>query len=592
MDSTRTNRSCLLLALAGALTVAGIQYALFLPHSQELWTNAAHDRNAHYFVGLSLALDVRNGDLVTLAHDLDKERIWPPLHAILLASVLNVTGYDPAFAVLPSLCAWAGLLVGVFVLARRIAPMGGNVAGFAAMLCLLASPTHRAFATDVMLESLGVCLSVWALERYVALRQSPSGATGRALGVVLTLLFLTKFNYWVLVVAGLVTTELLTRPGLVTLLRQLPLGWLRDPMVLLALLVGSLAALLAFVPMQVGPLRLAHGGGLASVAVLLLLVRVVLWRYRGPGREVWPTYPAAARGVVAWGVVPVAVWFALPGRLAAFLWLGLSAHGEYPDYSLTSRATRLLGWLTTDYHDPLVLAGVVALALVAVSALRSLRPGAAVVVIFLAVAALLTLKHPNCKARFLMNWLPALWVLAGVGVGLLARWRYVAPAALALLAVLCVPAALVPGLAPEAGPRPGAPSLVTLAEAYLPHVAAGERTAVLSTMPMKFFTQWSYLQTFRPARDRDLEGRIWLPLETANLADFSASLERTRCDAVVVLELAPSSPFAGEVPGWTGDAVLARWRDTQQQFTARTTQVVPVLGATIRVYQRNTLAQR
>jgi hypothetical protein len=596
----RADRRALIVAVALALAATALQYALFLPHHHELWCDALHDRNAHYFFGVTLALDVRNADVVSFVQDVNSARVWPPLHGLLLGGVLTVGGFDPRLAVLPSLLAWAGLLVGVFVLARRVCPAHGNVAGFAAMLFTLASPTHRAFATDVMLESLGVCLSIWSLERYVALCQTPSASTGRWLGLVLFALFLTKFNYWVLVAAGLVATELVTRPGLyLGLARGGALVTarfaFRDPLVILALLsLGGAGALNALAPMQLGPVKITHGGDLATLAVVLLLTRVLLWRYRGAGRDTWPTLPAERRAFLAWGVLPVAVWFALPGRIAAFLWLGLVAHGEYPDYSLTSRAGKVFGWFLADYSPSLALLVIILLlALVAIVALPRLRPGAVVLLIFLLAATALTLKHPNSKSRFLINWLPALWVLAGVGLALLARFHVALRAgALALVAAICLPAAFSLGSAAEAGPHAGAPSLLPLADAYLPLVHPGERTAVLATVPMKFFTQWSYLQALRPARDMDLQGRGWLYLEVPSIDGFTAWLDRTRCETIILLDVAPGSPFGGVPPGWTGDTVLSQWRERQHQFTPTATRVFPELGATVVVFQRNPLARK
>jgi len=530
----------LLVAIALALTAAGVQYARFLPDAASLWSDPVHDRNAHYLFGLSLALDVRQLDVAGLARDLNGARVWPPGHGLVLGTVLTATGYEPHFAVLPSLLAWAGMLVGVFVLAWRLAPSAGVVAGFAAMLLTMTSPSHRAFATDVMLESLGACLSVWAVERYVALRQTPSVGAVRSFALVLLALFLTKYNYWGLVVLGLAAADLATRPA----------AWLATGRQILAALPR--------------------------------------------GRQGWASLAPEVRVLAVWFVLPVAVWFCLPGRLSAFLWFSFTPHGEFPDFSLASRAGKFVTWFRTDYHAGVhFLVGVLALAGVAVVALRWLRPGALAVVVVLAVSAALTLNHPNSKARFLMSWMPALWVLAGVGLALVlprrAAWQ---AAAVAVVAAVCLPVAATPGRVAEGGPRPGAPSLLPLADAYLAHVPAGERTAVLSTVPMKFFTQWSYLQARRPRRDRDLEAKGWLHLEAPNLDAFAAWLERTRCDRIVVLDVAKGSPFAVIPPGWTGDSVLSQWEGTQQLFNPGERVELPEVGTTIRVFERGGVARR
>ncbi len=532
----------MLTAIGLALTTAIVQYVLFLPQADTLWRDPIHDRNAHYYFGLSLALDVRQGDVGGLVRDLNHARVWPPAHGMLLAGLLTTIGLEPHFAVLPSLLAWAGLLVAVFVLAWRLCPSGGIVAGFAAMLFTLSSPSHRAFATDVMLESLGTCLSLWALERYVALRQTPTIAGVRSFALVLLALFLTKYNYWALVVAGIVATEWITRPG----------QWLT-----------------------------------AGRQFLAALPR---------GRQGWAELAPELRVLLAWFVIPSVVWLCLPGRLSAFLWYMFAAHGEALDHSLASRMEKFLNWYGSQYHPTMVLLiGILILALVAMLRWRRLSVGALAVVLFLAISAAATVNHPNSKARFLMSWMPALWVLAGIGLAMVVPQRGTWQAlAVALIAVFCLPAGWTPGRTAEAGVQPGAPSLLPVAEAYLPYVQAGERTAILATVPMKFFTQWSYLQARQPRRNRDLEAKGWLYLEVPNLQAFEAWLERTHCDKLVVLEVAPGSPFAAVPPGWTGDSVLTQWQTTQHRFTAGETRNLAEVGTTIRVFERTsvTLGER
>src|SRR5262249_28129643 len=95
--------------------------------------------------------------------------------------------------------------------ARRVVPRGGNLAGIVALLFLSASPTHRVFATDIMLESLGAGLSLVVLYLYLRTVQQPIGvgAAARYLAVVLSILFIQKYNYWLLVAFTLIGTELL-----------------------------------------------------------------------------------------------------------------------------------------------------------------------------------------------------------------------------------------------------------------------------------------------------------------------------------------------------------------------------------------------
>src|SRR5262249_40396445 len=145
------------------LVLAGQLYGHFLATHRHLWDSGTHDRNAHYLYVLRLATDVRQGEVLRLLEDLNSTRVWPPLQGVVGAAVLLVGGLDYRLAVLPSLAGWVATVVFGFLCARRAVRHGGNLAGFVAAVFILASPGHRAFATDVMLESLGAGLTLAVL---------------------------------------------------------------------------------------------------------------------------------------------------------------------------------------------------------------------------------------------------------------------------------------------------------------------------------------------------------------------------------------------------------------------------------------------
>src|SRR5262245_6513370 len=195
-----------------AMVPALFAYRCFLAAPRHLFAVLPHDRNAHYEFGTNLALDLRHRDWGHLLHDLDGARVWGILHGILVGLVQVAGGIDFRLAVLPSLAGWVLTAVMGFLLARRLAPGGGTLAGLVAVLFILASPAHHAFATDVMLESLGAFLSLLVVYYYVVTIQEPGRIRGRWLGLALTLLFLLKSNYWTLMMITLVAAELARQP--------------------------------------------------------------------------------------------------------------------------------------------------------------------------------------------------------------------------------------------------------------------------------------------------------------------------------------------------------------------------------------------
>src|SRR5205807_311774 len=127
--------------------------------------------------------------LLHFLKEVDTARIWGPLQDVLAALIVAGTGGDYRVAVLPSLAGWVMSAVFAFLLARRAVTRGGNLAGQAAALLVLVSPSHKAFATDLMLESLGAGLTLAVLYFYVAAIQDGGISAGRWLGLSLTLIF-------------------------------------------------------------------------------------------------------------------------------------------------------------------------------------------------------------------------------------------------------------------------------------------------------------------------------------------------------------------------------------------------------------------
>jgi hypothetical protein len=179
-----------------------------------------------------------------------------------------------------------------------------------------------------------------------------------------------------------------------------------------------------------------------------------------------------------------------------------------------------------------------------------------VVLWFVLVAGALAVNHPNQKSRFLHTWVAAMWVGAGVGLTQLLRplpnprWRHaplwLGTAAVGGLGLANLPGFLAPGHSPEAGPRPGLCSTLELTDCYLPYLAESRRTAILSTMPLKFLTRWTYLERYHE-HDRvetDLKGFGTTKAEHRRC--FENWLRTTPCEMLVYIDVPPESAFYTE----------------------------------------------
>ena len=554
-----------------AVVVAALTYNDFLAVHRTLWDNSTHDRNAHYLFALRVVTDLENFRVGRLLYDLYAQNVWPPLHGTLAGLAMLVGGRDYRVAVLPNLLAWVGTLVFAFLAVRRAAPRGGVLAGWVAVLFLAASPAHRAYATDLMLECLGACLTLAVLYAYLVAVQSESDSPwpGRWLALALTTLFLHKYNYWILCVLTIALTESLRRPRDYWQALRDTIGrvdWraflraqVRSPLnyalaaVLLALAVIKLSRL-EHINLFGREIAVNPPHTLITVAYALFFVRLVLW-WRRRGRVEMQRFDRRYQQLIPWHVAPVAVWFLLPKHLSSFVWFLSPANStEQQKTSLVQGLQFYWPHIVEEYHTAAWCA-LLAAALIVPAALlaRRLRPGGIAILLLFALGLLLTATHPNHKGRYVHSWIALGWLSAGLGAAALvygpltARLAVVRPclAAAALIALACglLPALRTPAYAPEGGPQPTHLSLLDVTDCYLSELEQSRDATIVSAVPLKPMAQWTFLERkgelesleknwygYGPLGDGNRQGfENWLQYNDAELrhADFRRSAAGT-----------------------------------------------------------------
>lgn len=593
MDANHSRRMTIAVVLASALSAAAIGYQNF-PRWPELWHDPVHDRNAHLEGGFGAAVDLAHGRPGGLLSAIDRARTWPPLHDVLLVGATTLAGGgDPRWAVLPSLLSLVGAAAFAALAAQRMT--GEEVAGYVAALFVLASPALRAYSFDVMLEGPGACLTLALLAAWLGARQAESPAAWRWLALALSALFFVKYNYWLLGLLAILATEWhKSLPYVPMAMRGLAADagpWLRrqwrHP---LNYLIVAIAGLIAWVRYAGGgelvlfgqsiPLR--TNANLGTLLYWVVVLRALPWWWR-TGRAL-VTRDARVAAVVRWHVLPVAVWFLWPQKLASFLWVINPGDnvGEFPVTDRWGGYPYYVQAIQTDYHwavGAFVVAAVFAAVGLVALLLRRLRPGSAAVFALLAIALVLAAHHPNRKSRFLHSWLPAMWVAAGAGVGAVAAVRPPISRRLSVLgtagvALAQLPAYWSPGGAPEGGvPAVAKPTLFRLTDAYLPLLGQAERPAVLSNVPLKFLARWTYLERYgravRPVTE--VPGFDAARRGPGNGELFLRWLATTNCDAIVLVQLPQDSPWYVPVPGCGGMEQFAELLPAQQRFEKRAT---------------------
>jgi hypothetical protein len=598
-----------------AFVVAAITYRQFLDVHRYLWDNSTHDRNAHYLYALRLVTDVEQFRVFRLLYDLDSARVWPPLHGILAAGTMLIGGRDYRIAVLPNLAAWIGTVVLAFLAARRAAPCGRVLAGLVAVLFVAASPAHRAYATDVMLESLGACLTLAVLYAYLVAVQSDGDSPwpGRWLALALTALFLHKYNYWTLCVLTIVLTELLRRPRYYWELvrdtaarvdwRALLRAQVRSP---LNYPLAVVLLLLVAVKLH-GPEPLVLFGHeqslnpphtLLTVAYALCFARLAIWWWR-LGRVEVKRFDVRFQQLVRWHAVPVAVWFLLPKHFSFFLWFLSPANSDARQKTSLVEGLQFYGpRIVEEYHAALWCAALAAALIVpAVFFVRRLRPGGVALLILFALGLLLTATHPNHKGRYVHSWIALGWLCAGLGASALvygpwtARLAVMRPwlstAALIALAGALLPALRTPAYAPEGGPHPGHLSLLDVTDSYLPALDQSRDTAIVSAVPLKPLAQWTFLEREGDLRRLENNWYGYGPPGEGNRQGFEQWLHKTKCDTLIFVDRLPGAGVGWEeIPEVALHAELRDLVLSQQAFRLVKKQEFPRHGCSVFVWTR------
>lgn len=587
----------------------------YLPHSRQLWTDVVHDRNAHLEAGLGLTSDLIHGRIGDVIRDVDRFRTWPPLHdGVLVGTSLIVCGMDIRSAVLPSLVGFAFTAIFAFMLTRMLLNDVSPLAGLFAATLVLVSPAQRGFATDVMLESLGACLTLAALVAAVRVNQGDSPANWRWLAIALSGLFFLKYNYWFLVVVALVLSQARTAiPMAIVFIRQRLHGQIRNPLnwIIVLLVVTCL-----WVKWSGGGQFKIFGKsvvvhstmGLATAAYWLLLVRLapLCWTFLRASTNHDPRF----RMILNWHLLPVAIWLAWPQKLACFLWvLNPSDNvGEFPANDRLGGFAFYVSAIAADYHFWVYSAVVVGLLIsvgIAAAIRRQLQPGAGMVATFVLLAAVLTAAHPNRKSRFLHSWLPAAWVLAATGAGMIGRRQLsiadsnndqnslssnavnmIAALNVALVG-LHVPALFATPHAPEGGIQSSRPSALTITDSYLPLLAEAQKPAIFSNVPMKFLARWTYLDRYGRGNRAitEIPGFDATRVCSDNNVAVQQWISKTDCDSIVLIQIPPDSHWFVPVPGCAGLEQLQNALN-EQCTKLNHVSIQQVDGATIQYWRK------
>ena len=281
------------------------------------------DLATHLVLGWNDYHLLTTGRIDRLIWDLWLQGYWPPVLSIWQMPFYLAMGGTMRAGLWSSLVAFvlAGV-TGCAVLWRQW-KLDALLPASIFLALLMSSPYLLAYASVTMTEMLGAFVQLLVVLCYVGYREHPAESTARSFALSLTVLFFTKYNYFVLLVVPLVVHEWLERTSGDPTTRLATL-WETTRRIIssatglpLLIYVAALLIILStggFDAHVFGRRVSVHTiGNTGQVVLYLLLAR--LWYLHRHGRINWRRVSAAdlrIRPLMLWFVLPVTIWFSSP----------------------------------------------------------------------------------------------------------------------------------------------------------------------------------------------------------------------------------------------------------------------------------------
>ena len=264
------------------------------------------------------------GQIPRLLWDLWLQGYWPPMLSLYQVPFYLVLGGGMASGLWSSLVAFVltGLAGSALIWCEFKQDSALPASVFLALL--VSSPFLLAYASVPMTEMLGALTQLLVLLAYVHYRHNRTPAAARLFAISLTILFFTKYNYFILLAAPLVVLEWLERTSGSSAVERATMVW-RWALRLVSTPSGAfvclyLAALLAIVVTGGFDFRVlgrrvsVHTIG-NSGHLVLYVVLGRLWYLHRRGRIHWDrvmSLDPRVRALLIWFALPVTVWMASP----------------------------------------------------------------------------------------------------------------------------------------------------------------------------------------------------------------------------------------------------------------------------------------
>jgi hypothetical protein len=390
------------------------------------------DLATHLVHGWVDAHFLATGQIHRLLWDLWLQGYWPPVLSIVQIPFYLFMGGGLTAGLWTNLIAFC--LVGVTgtAILHRLWGTAAILPASVFLALLLSSPFLLAYASVTMTEMLGALTQLLVLLAYVHYRHAPGGSTARVFALSLSLLFFTKYNYFLMLAGPLVVHEWLERTTGRSPRQRLAGLWRWTRQVASSRTAVFAAVYITMVLAIVGsggfelsvlgqPISVRSVGNSGYILLYVLLAR--LWYLHRRGRVDWASITSSdrrARPLLIWFAAPVTLWMASPYPNHMRDFANLVINRPVGEPSVGGGISTYLDALQSSYfYSPWILAFV--LAAFASAAVRYKRHPPLMQWLILAIPMQLVAiaSHQTRAPRFLLLTVVLLCLAAAIETG---RW--------------------------------------------------------------------------------------------------------------------------------------------------------------------------
>jgi len=395
------------------------------------------------------------GQVHRLLWDLWMQGYWPPALSVAQIPLYLARGGDMAAGLWTALVVFC--LVGVVgtAIIVRVWGTAGTLPSGLFLAGLLSSPFVLAYAAVTMTEMLGALTQLLVILTYAQYQESITPTTARRFALALTLLFFTKYHYFLLLVGPLVVFEWLERSADLSIHERMTRLWravrrlATSPMVLFItayLVVMAVVIAAGGVEFRVLGQRVSirSVGNSGHVVLYLLLGR--LWYLHHRRRIDWTALMAAdprVRPLLLWCVMPITIWMASPYPNHIRDFANLVINRPMGEPTVGAGLTTYVEALQSSYfYAPWTLVLVVGLCVVAAVRYHRHTPVMQWVLLMIPLQLTAIVVHQTRFPRFLLPTVVLLYLAAALEVG---RWCAGSPRR-RLVAVVMTPVVVAAGM--------------------------------------------------------------------------------------------------------------------------------------------------